>query len=96
MIFLLKDYETRSRVDLAACGQHIYSKDESTEILCIGYKIIGEAENKLVSYPAIYTDDPSETKEYYYALKHADFIVAHNAPFEQAIYNNVQAKTTPI
>lgn len=96
MIFLLKDYETRSRVDLAACGQHIYSKDESTEILCIGYKIIGEAENKLVSYPAIYTDDPSETKEYYYALKHADFIVAHNAPFEQAIYNNVQAKTTPM
>lgn len=96
MIYLLKDYETRSRIDLAAAGQAPYAKDESTDILCMGYKIIGEKQNRLISYQGIYTDDPSETKEYYYAIKHADFIVAHNAPFEQAITNHTLLKTTPM
>lgn len=95
-MILLKDYETRSRADLAAKGQDQYSKDPSTEILCIGWKVIGEKTNHVISYPAIYTDDPSETKEYYYALKHAEYVVAHNAPFEQAIYNYVEARTTPM
>lgn len=94
--YLLLDYETRSRIDLAAAGQHPYAKDASTEILCAGYKIIGSTDNKLLSYPAIYTDDASETKEFYYALKHADFVVAHNAPFEQAIYNHTMLKNTPM
>lgn len=31
------DLETRSRVDLKACGSYVYAEDESTEILCIGW-----------------------------------------------------------
>lgn len=95
-MILLKDYETRSRIDLAEVGQHRYAKDPSTEILCLGWKVIGENNNNLISYAGIYTDDPSETKEYYYALKHCRFVVAHNAPFEQAIYNFVESRTTPM
>lgn len=95
-MILIKDYETRSRADLAAKGQTQYAKDPSTEILCIGWKVLGEKTNHVISYPAIYTDDPSETSEYYYALKHCKYVVAHNAPFEQAIYNYVEARTTPM
>jgi len=96
MSYLLLDYETRSRIDLAAAGQHPYAKDPSTEILCAGYKVIGEKTNKLLSYPAIYTDDASETSDFYYALKHCSHVVAHNAPFEQAIFNHTMLKTTPM
>lgn len=95
-MILLKDYETRSRIDLAEVGQHRYATDPSTEILCIGWKVVGEKTNHLISYAGIYTDDPSETKEYYYALKHAEKVIAHNAPFEQAIYNYVESQTTPM
>lgn len=95
-MYIIKDYETRSRADLAAKGQTQYAKDPSTEILCIGWKVAGEKTNHLISYAGIYTDDPSETKEYYYALKHCKGKVAHNAPFEQAIYNHVEALTTPM
>lgn len=93
---LLLDYETRSRADLPSVGQHMYARHPSTEIMCAGWKIIGEKESHVVSYPAIYTDDASETKEFYYALKHAEHVVAHNAPFEQAIYSHVHLQTTPM
>ncbi len=93
---LLLDYETRSRADLPSVGQHMYARHPSTEIMCVGWKIIGEKKAHVISMPAIYTDDPSETKEFYYALKHAEHVVAHNAPFEQAIYNHVHLQTTPM
>lgn len=93
---LLLDYETRSRADLPAVGQHMYARHESTEILCVGWKIIGEKTAHVISYPAVYTNDESETKEFYYALKHAEHVVAHNAPFEQAIYKHVHTQTTPM
>lgn len=94
--YLLLDYETRSRVDLPSCGQHIYAKHWSTEIMCAGWKIIGEDKTHMLTYPGIYTNDPSQTKEFYHALKHCDYVVAHNAAFEQAIYKHVHLLTTPM
>lgn len=93
---LLLDYETRSRAPLPDTGQHMYARHPSTEIMCAGWKVIGEKDTHLISYPGIYTDDASETKEFYYALKHAEHVVAHNAPFEQAIYKHVHLQTTPM
>lgn len=93
---MLIDFETRSRADLIATGQHAYARHESTEVMCIGWKIIGEPDAHVISYPAVYTNDASETKEFYYAQKHARLIVAHNAPFEQAVYNHVLQTTTPM
>jgi hypothetical protein len=64
--------------------------------MCVGWKVIGEKESHVISMPGVYTDDSSETREFYYALKDAEHVVAHNAPFEQAIYNHVHLQTTPM
>lgn len=93
---LLIDYETRSRADLKKTGQHGYAVHPSTELLCLGWKVIGESGANVISCPGIYLEDPLETKEFYYAFKHAETIVAHNAPFEQAIYKFVHHRRTPM
>lgn len=93
---LLIDFESRSRADLPATGQHIYARHPSTEVMCLGWKIINEGEAKVLTMPGIYTDDPSETKEFKYAVKHAEFVVAHNAPFEQAMWKHCLLPTTTL
>jgi len=93
MSLLLLDFETRSRADLLSTGQHIYARHESTEVMCVGWKIVGEKQGHVISYPGVYTNDASETSDFYYGLKHAQYVIAHNAPFEQAIYNHVLSRT---
>lgn len=93
---LLIDFESRSRADLPAVGQHLYARHPSTEVMCLGWKIIGEGEAKVLTMPGVYTDDPSETKEFKYAVKHAEFVVAHNAPFEQAMWKHCLLPTTTL
>lgn len=36
------DYETRSRVDIRACGAPIYAADKSTEVMCLAYAVDNE------------------------------------------------------
>lgn len=94
MNFLLIDKETRSRADLPATGQHIYARHPSTEVMCMGWKMIGERETHMLKMPHIYTD--ADTAEFKYAVKHADFVVAHNAPFEQAMWRHCLLPTTAL
>lgn len=93
---LLIDFESRSRADLPAVGQHLYARHPSTEVMCLGWKVIGEGEAKVLTMSGIYTDDESETKEFKYAVKHAEFLVAHNAPFEQAMWKHCLLPTTTL
>lgn len=91
---LLIDFETRSRADLPAVGQHIYARHESTEVMCLGWKIIGEKKSEVLTMPQIYTNDG--TKEFQYAVKHAEHVVAHNAAFEQAMWTHCLLNSTAI
>lgn len=74
------DFETRSLVDLPTYGLDKYSRDPSTEVICMAYSIAGS--DPLIWLPAEqlapgFLFDP-ETK-----------FAAHNAAFEVNILRNV-------
>lgn len=74
------DYESRSACDLKKAGAIKYAQHESTDIICVSWKI----ENGLthVWFP-MWEPVPSEFKK---AIKNKAYtLVAHNAGFEQAI-----------
>jgi len=91
---LLIDFETRSRADLLSVGQHIYARHESTEVMCLGWKVIGEKSAHVLTMPQVYLG--TDTKEFKYAVKHAEVLIAHNAAFEQAIWNKCLLLTTKL
>jgi len=91
---VLIDFETRSRADLPSTGQHIYARHPSTEIMCLGWKIVGEDGANILTMPDIYTN--TNTSEFIYAIKHADVVIAHNAAFEQAVWKHCFATTTAV
>lgn len=82
MSVLFVDFETRSVVDLKKCGADVYARHPSTEILCIGYAID--------NFPAAVLNCHDSLKQM--RLSGFDFIVAHNAAFELAIWNHVGVK----
>lgn len=79
------DFETRSTVDLKKSGVDVYAKSEHTEIVCFGYAI----DDGPVQIWVPGSDLPTEIKE---ILMEGGVFVAHNAPFELAIWNNVGVK----
>lgn len=91
---LLIDFESRSRADLPSVGQHIYARHESTEVMCLGWKIIGEKKSNVLTMPQVYLNDG--TSDFKYAVKEAQFVVAHNAPFEQAMWRHCLLPTTAL
>lgn len=77
MSVLYLDFETKSTVDIRAAGADVYARDPSTDIMCMGWAI---------------DDGPVQmwTPGQILPFAHSDFtVVAHNAPFELAIWNNV-------
>jgi len=75
------DFETRSRCDLKTAGLHNYLADPATEIVCLaGY--CTETEYKQIWWPAT---GPLPEK-FRYHLENANFVAAHNAEFDQGIY----------
>lgn len=89
MIFI--DFETRSACDLKKCGADVYSEDPSTEVLCLGY---ADGENKSEIWtprqgtkPIHFLGELAESKSLGSAS--SKLLIAHNAPFEIAIWNNV-------
>jgi DNA polymerase len=83
MITVGLDFETRSRVDLKACGTDVYASDPSTDIICCsfinkhnGQKWLWFAGNKV---PA----------DLILCLQLADEVEAHNARFDQLIYEYI-------
>lgn len=89
---LLIDFESRSRADLPSVGQHVYARHESTEVMCLGWKIIDEKKAHVLTMPEVYTN--TNTSEFRYAVKHAELVVAHNAAFEQAMWKHCLLPTT--
>jgi DNA polymerase len=85
MPVLFRDIETRSAVDLKACGAQRYAADPSTEVQCIGYAVDdGPAEIWIPGQPI-----PAPFIE---AAQNSEWIVvAHNDSFERAIEQHILA-----
>jgi len=78
------DFETRSLVELKSQGLWNYSHDASTDVWCLAWAF-GDDE------PSIWTPDPTDDDPRRVCDWVADGgrVVAHNAPFELAIWNNI-------
>jgi DNA polymerase len=79
------DFETRSRVDLKKAGLDVYSRDASTDVLCMAFAL--GADGTEIWWPG-----QVNTLVGTIACRHVEaggIVVAHNAPFELAIWNNV-------
>lgn len=75
------DFETRSEVDLFRFGLKRYAKDPSTDILMMGWKIIGEKDTHVWF--------PGDDKPYWLCDGEPSHLYAFNAEFELAIWNEI-------
>ena len=78
---ILLDFETRSKVDISKAGADRYASDLSTDILCLGLLNL-DTNERLLWYPA---DGPLPDLWYTYLIQ-ATHVWAHNARFDQLIY----------
>ena len=81
---LFLDFETRSAANLKKTGVHKYAEDATTSILCVGYAF--NDERPQVDAPHVLPDYVLDF------VKDGGALVAHNAPFELAIWNAVGVK----
>jgi DNA polymerase len=83
---LFIDFETRSACDIKKAGAEVYARHESTDILCVGWAF-GDGPAR------IFTDLeqalPLSVLDHVFLERK---VVAHNAPFELAIWNEVGVK----
>lgn len=79
MSILYIDFETKSSVDIRKAGADVYARHRSTDVMCMGFAL---------------DDGPVQLWTPFEKVKipTADIIVAHNASFELAIWNNVCVK----
>lgn len=91
MTTLHLDYETRSRVDLLACGAYVYAADPSTKILMMGWAFDDEE-------PAIWLPGQPFPERVAAAMCEGDVrsLHAHNANFERLITRHVLKLKPPI
>ena len=75
------DFETRSEVDLKDVGLDVYARHPSTDVWCFGWARGDESPH--IWFPTKHYDDLWE------GGLEGITIVAHNAPFELAIWNHI-------
>jgi DNA polymerase len=84
---LIIDFETRSRADLTKIGAHKYALDESTQIICMGWRLRGETGvwrplplyDEFNGIPGFVAD---------YIINGDGLVVAWNAEFDRQIWIN--------
>jgi len=76
------DFETRSAVDLREVGLYNYARHPTTDVWCMGYAF-GEEE------PRMWTPQPGAQKPFVALQPSVHQVVAHNAAFELAIWNEI-------
>lgn len=97
------DFETRSQLDIKKVGARIYAEHESTDILCVAYcvddgpvRLITRGElngSPLLLLRLSKDTPPSAVNELRQLAEDPDVIfAAHNAAFEQAIWENIMVK----
>ena len=81
MMIIHGDFETRSEVDLKEVGLDVYARHPSTDVWCFGWARGDESPH--IWFPTMHYDDLWE------GGLEGITIVAHNAPFELAIWNHI-------
>lgn len=84
MSILIIDFETRSHCDITTAGTDNYVTDPSTDIICMA-AIDYDTGQTWLWYP----EDGELPLELYDALYDAPYVMAHNARFDQGIYECV-------
>lgn len=81
------DFETRSPVDIKACGAYVYSAHPDTEVMMLAVRICGSNARVWVA-PAYRDLAPTEISdsELQDIIDSCEEVAAHNAPFERAIW----------
>ena len=81
MIYIDLDFETRSLADLKEVGAWRYAEDVSTEVICLCFVVDNKTSGAWV---------PGDDNSYLYALANNPeiYFTAHNAQFEQAIWQH--------
>ncbi len=97
-LYLVTDYETRSRADLKKCGAYEYAKHPSTEIMCVAWRLGTKAELR----EQLKTKTPAKTWSPFFPSPFGEFVnallnpqvikTAQNAFFEQVITRFVLAR----
>jgi DNA polymerase len=83
------DFETRSEADLRKAGLHRYFEDESTEILCMAWRIgDGPVHSWRAGQP-----DPVKLIEHVHARR---LVVAHNNAFDRTCWNKLRPDWPPL
>ena len=88
------DFETRSAVNIKACGAHVYAAHPTTDVLCLAVKVGDESARLWLPV----NDSPYRKTELLgaddvlYAVKRADIIEAHNVDFERQVWTHVMVK----
>ena len=88
---LIVDWETRSRVDLLTAGGDTYCQDPSTEILCGAFCFVDPADERewlWFSKDALPDDLRDVISQH---LKDGGLVAAHNARFDQHIWECIAA-----
>lgn len=94
MIKITTDFETRSRANLKRVGAYEYSMDPSTVASCLSFKRNDNPKVHLFTFHQMqkpYKDFPSGLQDAWgkWIANPEIVFTAHNAFFEQCIYNNV-------
>lgn len=88
MDYLHCDFESRSTLDLKQVGLWNYARHASTDVWCVAWAI-GDAEPQIVAVAGADSPEcPAAVRDHIHAGKP---VVAHNAPFELAIWNGVMS-----
>lgn len=85
------DFETRSVCDLVKRGAWLYSRHETTQILCMSYLVPGMNEPKLwhCAHPEIGIEESPPPKKLFDWIRTGGMCEAHNAEFEIDIWENI-------
>ena len=89
MTHLHIDFETRSACDLKVAGLDNYAKHPTTDVWCMAFAF--DAEGVLL-WDQADCADAHDRDGVFHHVKSGSIVVAHNAAFELAIWNNVMVK----
>ena len=94
--YAVVDFETRSEVDLKACGAYEYAVHASTSVLCVAWKVWKQGTSEPTSSWSPFFNSSDELNPLRQILDDPSiFLVAHNAFFEQMITEHLLRRFVP-
>lgn len=88
------DFETKSKVDIKKAGGWRYSEDPSTDVLCLKFRLPGSdvMGHWDPQFESLESDPLEPLKPLFEWIQKGGLVEAHNAQFEEAIWQNVMVK----